>query len=99
MEGTFDSAKNQFKINYVQYFLTQEPQYKSAYETAQKTMDSILEKVPPPMELPQALKPIKERSYRMLHQDGMSHTSIPSQSWKYWALGILAPLSLALKMF
>jgi len=99
MEGTFDSAKNQFKSNYVQHFLTQEPQYKSAYETAQKTMDTILEKAPPPTELPQAFKPVKERSYKLLHQPSTSQTTLPSQTWKYWTLGILVPLSLVLKMF
>jgi hypothetical protein len=99
MEGTFDSAKNQFKSNYVQYFLTQEPQYKTAYETAQKTMDSILEKAPPPTEPQEPLKPIKERSYKLLHQTSTSQTTLPSQSWKYWALGIVVPLSLVLKMF
>lgn len=99
MEGTFDSAKNQFKSNYVQYFLTQEPQYKSAYETAQKTMDSILEKAPPPTQPQEPLKPVKERSYKLLRQESTSQTSLPSQSWKYWTLGILVPLSLVLKMF
>ena len=99
MEGTFDSAKNQFKSNYVQYFLTQEPQYKSAYETAQKTMDSILEKAPPPTQPQEPLKPIKERSYKLLHQDSTSPISLPSQTWKYWTLGILVPVSLVLKMF
>lgn len=99
MEGTFDSAKNQFKSNYIQYFLTQEPQYKLAYETAQKTMDSILEKAPPSTELPRAFKPVKERSYKLLHQDSTSPISLPSQTWKYWTLGILVPVSLVLKMF
>lgn len=79
MEGTFDSAKNQFKSNYVQYFLTQEPQYKSAYETAQKTMDSILEKAPPPTQPQEPLKPVKERSIscfiKSLHPRQVSHLS------------------------
>jgi hypothetical protein len=99
MEGTFDSAKNQYKSNYVQYVLTKEPKYKSAYEAAQKTMDSILEKAPTPGEEPEKLKPIRERSYREIHQEHPALTSLPSQSWKYWTLGSLLLLSSVLAMF
>jgi CHASE3 domain sensor protein len=99
MEGTFDSAKNQYKSNYVQFFLTKEPKYKSAYETAQKTMDSILEKAPTPGQEPEKLKPIQERSYRAFHQEVSSQTSLPSQSWKYWTLGSLLLVTTVLGMF
>ena len=99
MEGTFDSAKNQYKSNYVQYFLTKEPKYKSAYETAQKTMDSILEKAPTPGEEPEKLKPTRERSYRAFHQKETGQTSLPSQSWKYWTLGSLLLVTAGLAMF
>ena len=99
MEGTFDSAKNQYKSNYVQYFLTKEPKYKSAYETAQKTMDSILEKAPTRAEQPEKLKPIQERSFRAFHQKATSQTSLPSQSWKYWTLGSLLLVTAGLGMF
>jgi len=98
MEGTFDSAKNQLKANYVQYFLTDDAKYKTSYETAQKTMDSILAKAPPSQE-PEKLKPIKEKSYIGFRQETSSPTSIPSQSWKYWALGTLLLVSSALAMF
>jgi hypothetical protein len=98
MEGTFDSAKNQYKSNYVQFFLTKEPKYKSAYETAQKTMDSILEKAPTTEE-PEKLKPIRERSYRAIHQEEPNQMSIPSQSWKYWTLGSLLLVTSVLGMF
>ncbi len=97
MEGTFDSAKNQFKSNYVQYFLTKEPTYKTAYESAQKTMDDVLSKAPPPRE-PEKLKPIKETSIaRRLRES--SPASIPSQTWKYWTLTPLLLVSFALSMF
>lgn len=99
MEGTFDSAKNQYKSNYVQYFLTKEPKYKTAYEAAQKTMDSILEKAPTPGEEPEKLKPIRERSYRAFRQEEPNQTTLPTQSWKYWTLGSLLLLTSALAMF
>jgi hypothetical protein len=99
MEGTFDSAKNQYKSNYVQYVLTKEAKYKTAYEAAQKTMDSILEKAPPPPEEPEKLKSIKERSYRDIKQEYPTVTSLPSQSWKYWTLGSLLLVTAALAMF
>jgi hypothetical protein len=99
MEGTFDSAKSQFKSNYVQYALTNEAKYKTAYETAQKTMDSILEKAPDLNEEPEKLKPIRERSYTRFHQLQVTPTSIPSQSWKYWTLGSLLLVSFGLMMF
>jgi len=98
MEGTFDSAKNQYKSNYVQYFLTKEPKYKSAYESAQKTMDSILESAPPDQE-PEKLKPTRERSYKIFHQESSGPTSLPSQTWKYWALGSLLLVTAGLGMF
>jgi hypothetical protein len=98
MEGTFDSAKNQYKSNYVQYFLTKEAKYKSAYELAQKTMDSILENAPPDQE-PEKLKPIQERSYKIFHQESSAATSLPSQSWKYWTLGSLLLVTAGLGMF
>jgi hypothetical protein len=99
MEGTFDSAKNQYKSNYVQYFLTKEPKYKSAYETAQKTMDSILEKAPSSSMEPEKLKPIQERSYKTFRQEMSSQTSLPNQSWKYWTLGSLLLVTTVLGMF
>jgi len=99
MEGTFDSAKNQYKSNYVQYFLTKEPKYKSAYETARETMESILEKAPPPGQEPEKLKPIQERSYRTFRQQSSGPTSLPSQSWKYWTLGSLLLVTAALGTF
>lgn len=98
MEGTFDSAKNQYKSNYVQYFLTKEAKYKSAYELAQKTMDSILENAPPDQE-PEKLKPIQERSYKIFRQESSAPTSLPSQSWKYWTLGSLLLVTAGLGMF
>jgi hypothetical protein len=98
MEGTFDSAKNQYKSNYVQFFLTKEPKYKSAYETAQKTMDSILEKAPTSGE-PEKLKPKQERSYKIFHQQASSPTSLPSQTWKYWTLGSLLLVTTVLGTF
>ena len=98
MEGTFDSAKNQYKSNYVQYFLTKEAKYKSAYELAQKIMDSILENAPPDQE-PEKLKPIQERSYKIFHQESSATTSLPSQSWKYWTLGSLLLVTAGLGMF
>ena len=97
MEGTFASAKNQYKLNYVQFFLTKEPKYKTTYETAQKTMDDILSRAPPPFEH-QELKPIKEKSYSRLRQES-SPTSLPSQSWKYWTLAPLVVVSFGLSMF
>jgi len=99
MEGTFDSAKNQYKSNYVQYFLTKEPKYKTAYETAQKTMDSILEKAPTRGEEPEKLKPTQERSYKIFHQESSGPTSLPSQTWKYWTLGSLLLVTAGLGMF
>lgn len=87
MEGTFASAKNQFKLNYIQHFLTGEEKYKDAYEAAKQTMDSILDKAPEPE--PQAsLKETHERSHVKLHQGSV--TSIPTQGWKYWMLGLLS---------
>jgi len=97
MEGTFDSAKNQFKANYIQYFLTNENKYKSAYETAQKTMDSILEKAPETPE-PTNTKTTHEHSYSRLRQTTQPQT-IQSQTWKYWTLGALVTVSAGLMMF
>jgi len=95
MEGTFASAKNQYKLNFVQYSLTNEPKYKTAYETAQKTMDDILSRAP---ERPVDLKPIKERAvvHRLREESPMS---IPSQAWKYWTLCPLVILSFVLARF
>jgi len=87
MEGTFASAKNQYKSNYVQYALTNEEKYKTAYEAAQKTIESILDKAPTIQE-PEKLKPTSEKSYKSFHQN-QGPTSLPSQSWKYWMLGSL----------
>jgi len=97
MEGTFASAKNQYKMNYVQYFLTKEPSYKTAYETAQKTMDDVLSKAPPPHEH-EKLKPIKETSIARRFRES-SPASIPYQSWKYWTLFPLLLVSFGLSMF
>jgi hypothetical protein len=97
MEGTFASAKNQYKLNYVQHFLTKEPKYKTAYEAAQKTMDDVLSKAPPPHE-PEKLKPIKETTIARLHRES-SPGSIPSQAWKYWTLIPLLLGSFVLSMF
>jgi len=99
MEGTFDSAKNQYKLNYVQYVLTKEAKYKTAYEEAQKTMDSILAKAPDMNEEPEKLKPKREKSYTEFRQVQATPTSIPSQSWKYWTLGSLLLVSAGLMMF
>ena len=98
MEGTFASAKNQYKLNYVQYFLTKEPKYKTTYEAAQKTMDDILSRAPPPVEHKE-LKPIKEKSYTLLRRESSAPTSLPSQSWKYWTLAPLVVVSFGLSMF
>ena len=84
----FDSAKNQFKLNYVQYFLTGEPKYKAAYESAQNTMDTVLSHAPDE-ESAEPLKEVYERSYTKLGQARQSPTSLPTQSWKYWTLGCL----------
>ena len=97
MEGTFASAKNQYKSNYVQYALTKEEKYKTAYEAAQATMDNILAKAPPAQE-PEKLKPISEKSYINFHQTP-SQTSLPSQGWKYWTLGSLLLVGAVLAMF
>ena len=86
MEGTFTSAKNQFKLNYVQYFLTGEEKYKTTYEAAKQTMDSILDKAPE-VEPEESLKETHERSHVKMHQNPV--TSIPTQGWKYWTLGLL----------
>jgi hypothetical protein len=97
MEATFASAKNQYKMNYVQHFLTNEPKYKTAYEVAQKTMDDVLSKAPPPHEH-EKLKPIKEVSVARQNR-GSSPASIPSQTWKYWTLFPLLLVSFGLSMF
>lgn len=99
MEGSFDSAKNQFKTNYIQYFLTQEDQYKTAYTGAQKIMDSILDKDPgaPPV-IPKQMKSTHERSFATLKRTSDSPTSIPNQTWKYWTLGSLLVVSIGLSM-
>lgn len=86
MEGTFTSAKNQFKLNYIQHFLTGEEKYKGAYEAAKQTMESILDKAPE-SEPQESLKETHERSHVKFHQAPV--TSIPTQSWKYWTLGLL----------
>lgn len=96
MEGTFASAKNQYKSNYVQYALTSEENYKTAYEAAQATMDNILAKAPP--QEPEKLKPISEKSYINFHQT-QSPASLPSQGWKYWTLGSLLLVGAVLAMF
>ena len=88
MEGTFASAKNQFKLNYIQHFLTGEEKYKGAYEAAKQTMDSILDKAPE-LEPQASLKETHERSHVKLHQNYQT-TSIPTQGWKYWMLGLLS---------
>lgn len=96
MEGTFASAKNQYKSNYVQHVLTGEEKYKTAYESAQTAMDAILSKAP--QEEPEKLKPIAENSYKEFHQTP-SPTSLPSQGWKYWTLGSLLLVGAVLAMF
>jgi len=69
MEGTFASAKNQYKSNYVQHVLTGEEKYKTAYESAEKTMQSILSQAPP--EEPEKLKPfIRPQVRRVSHLRG-----------------------------
>lgn len=95
METTFNSAKNQYKANYIQHALTGEEKYKIAYETAQKTIESILEKAP---EKPVPVKSTRERSFTGFRQEE-TPPSLPSQSWKYWTLGILLLGSIALAMF
>jgi hypothetical protein len=96
MEGTFDSAKNQFKANYIQYFLTEQSKYKDAYESAQKTMDSILENTPDTPKEPIKLKPIREKSYTTVRQ--ASQEAVPTQSWKYWTLGSLLLVTTVLSL-
>ena len=96
MEGTFSSAKTQYKSNYVQHVLTGEEKYKTAYESAEKTMQSILSQAPP--EEPEKLKPIAEKSYKEFHQTP-GPVSIPSHSWKYWTLGSLLLVGAVLAMF
>ena len=96
MEGTFNSAKIQYQSNYVQHALTGEDKYKQAYEAAQNTMESILEKAPPEEEA-EPLKTIEQKSYQKMHQ--VPASSIPSQNWKYWTLGTALLVSFVLSSF
>lgn len=94
MEATFNAAKSQYKSNYVEFALTGEQKYKKSYEEAKKTLDSVVSNAPEPY-VPEPVKPIMEKSYKN-HQDIVT---IPSQSWKYWAIAALLFSTTLLGMF
>jgi hypothetical protein len=96
METAFNSAKSQFQSNYIQYELTRDEKYKTAYETAQRTIESILAKAPQAQE-PVRLKTTREKSYIAAHQ--APPEAIPSPLWRYLALGTLLLLTTVLATF
>ena len=85
----FQSATSQLKSNFIQYSLTGDPKAKTAYETAQASLDSLLASVPPAEE--EQPKKKHDSSKGILGIPSASlQTSGPSQTWKYWVIGGLA---------
>jgi hypothetical protein len=81
----FQSATSQLKSNFVQYSLTGDPKAKTAYETAQASLDALFTSEPPAEEEP---KKKYDKSKSIL---GIPSSSLPlsgsSQTWKYWIIG------------
>ena len=89
----FDSAARQYKSNFLQYSLTDDPKYKVAYEAAQKTLDSLTSQIPEE-EHPKA----EHDSARSILGITIATPSLgQSQTWKYWVIGGLV-LASALSM-
>jgi len=45
MEGVYSSAKKQYHDNYLQYLITGQPQYQTAYEAADQSIQDTLAKI------------------------------------------------------
>jgi hypothetical protein len=82
----FQSATSQLKSNFVQYSLTGDPKAKTAYETAQASLDALFASEPPE----------EEQQPKKKYDDAKSILGIPSsslllsgssQTWKYWIIG------------
>jgi len=83
-----ESTLNQFKSNFLQYTLTGDEKYKTAYEASQKLLDSMLVEPEPEPEPDNRKQPhVKSRNVEV-HQI--------SQTWKYWVAGGLGILAVVL---
>lgn len=98
MDATWNSAKKVYADNFLQFKLTGESKYRTAYEESLKTMNRILEKqtkVVPPVNLhSQYLKEQDTLKGDLLRQPPQA--PIPSLSWRYITLGGLAIVTFAL---
>jgi len=86
-----ESTIEQYRMNYIQYATTGEPKYKAAYEAAQKTLDTFLQSQTP-----------EDDKVEQIYDHAMTIPAAslpplpPSQTWKYWAIGILGLVSVGL---
>ena len=86
-----ESTLEQYRMNYIQFATTGDPKYRASYEAAQKTLDTFLQS--------QTLEDDRvQQIYN--HSKTIPSTSLPpprpSQTWKYWAIGILGLVSVGL---
>jgi len=86
-----ESTLEQYRMNYIQYATTGEPKYKAAYEAAQKTLDTFLQS-----QIPEDNKVEQIYNHAMTIPAASLPPSRPTQSWKYWAIGILGVISVGL---
>jgi len=80
----FQSATSQLKSNFVQYSLTGDPKAKTAYETAQASLDALFASAPPEEEHPKK-KHDDAKSILGISSASLP-SSIPGQTWKYWTI-------------
>jgi hypothetical protein len=96
MDATFNSAIAQYRSNFLQYSLTNQPKYKAAYEAAQQTIESILSSGPEPVPDDTKTKQEYDRA-KTIQGIIMPITMAPSGvTWQYWTAGALGIVSLVL---
>jgi hypothetical protein len=100
MEGTFNSAKQAYQYNFVQFSLTGEEKYRKAYTAAQDSIQKILAEMKTP-EQPE------QRNYHEMHDVAKSrlgrlqvHSTppMPNLTWQYIATGVLVAIVAGLTM-
>lgn len=100
MDATWNSAKKVYADNFLQFKLTGESKYRTAYEEALKTMNRILGK--------QVNKPEPQKKHTnflreqdtlkgdLMRQSPSMMTPVPSLTWRYITIGGLAIVTFGL---
>lgn len=90
-----DSTLQQYRTNFLQYATTGDTKYKTAYEAAQNALDTFIQNHPESEEKDDKKVYDKTKTIQGISSSSPLPSS-PSQSWKYWAIGILGLISVGL---